>query len=201
VKHVKIVNTSCTNVLWFKLSKSVVNTDEDIICGYQFDLFCKTSCNKSWLSCIKNIFDICGHSNIWNEQIFFHINWLKFTVERRLKDQYIQKWQSDIRESSKGETYGIFKIKFGFEKYLDTLPRKLRTKFIKFRTSNHHLPVETGRWCGTPKNEKTCHICKTGQIADEYHYLLECKSFEYYRRKYSTVNADPVFSRDSMVVF
>jgi hypothetical protein len=33
VKHVKIVNTSCTNVLWFKLSKSVVNTDEDIICG------------------------------------------------------------------------------------------------------------------------------------------------------------------------
>ena len=99
-------------------------------------------------------------------------------------DQYIQKWQSEIRESSKGETYGIFKIKFGFEKYLDTLPKKLRTKFIKFRTSKHHLPVETNRWCGTPKNERTCHICKTGQIADEYHYVLECKSFEYYRRKY-----------------
>jgi hypothetical protein len=33
VKHVKIVNISCTNVLWFKLSKLVVNTDEDIICG------------------------------------------------------------------------------------------------------------------------------------------------------------------------
>jgi hypothetical protein len=46
--------------------------------------------------------------------------------------------------------------------------------------------VETGRWSGTHKDEITCHICKTGQIAEEFHYVnaLERKSFEYYRRKY-----------------
>jgi hypothetical protein len=48
-----------------------------IVCNlyrYQYDFFCKMSYNNSWLSCIKNIFDICGHSNIWNEQVFFLIH-------------------------------------------------------------------------------------------------------------------------------
>ena len=33
LKHVKIINTSCKYVLWFRLSKSFVNTDEDVIFG------------------------------------------------------------------------------------------------------------------------------------------------------------------------
>ena len=55
-------------------------------------------------------------------------------------------------------------ILLGPEKYLNLLPKKFRTIFIKFRTANHHLPIETGRWCGTPKLERTCHICKRDQI-------------------------------------
>ena len=46
-------------------------------------------------------------------------------MEQRLKDQYIQKWQSDIRESSKGQIYNIFKTEFGPEKYLNLLPKNL----------------------------------------------------------------------------
>ena len=51
-------------------------------------------------------------------------------VEQRLKDQYIQKWQSDIRESSKGQIYNIFKTEFGPEKDLNLLPKNFRTIFI-----------------------------------------------------------------------
>ena len=95
---------------------------------------------------------------------------MKTSVEQRLKDQCIQKWQSDIRESSKGQIYNISKTEFGPEKYLNLLPKKFRTIFIKFRTANHHLPIEIGRWCGTPKLERHCHVCNRGQISDEYHY-------------------------------
>ena len=47
------------------------------------------------------------------------------SVEQRLKDQYIQKWQSDIRESSKGQIYNIFKTDFGPEKFLNLLPKEI----------------------------------------------------------------------------
>ena len=67
----------------------------------------------------------------------------------------------------KGEIYNIFKTEFGSEKYLNLLPQKTRTSFIKLRTANHNLPNETGRWCCTPKVERTCHVCNRVQIADE----------------------------------
>ena len=54
---------------------------------------------------------------------------LKTSVEQRLKDQYIQKWQNDIRESSEGQLilYNNLKTEFGPEKYLNLLPTKCRT--------------------------------------------------------------------------
>ena len=32
--------------------------------------------------------------------------------------------------------------------------------------------------------ELTCNVCNRGQIADEYHYILECNVFELQRKKY-----------------
>ena len=171
---------------WNKLLLSPENKIVCILYKYLYEKVCKESYQNAWLSCIRNIFNSCGYSNIWNDQMHFFINnkCLKTSVEQRLKDQYIQKWQSDIRESSKGQIYNIFKTEFGPEKYLNLLPKKFRTIFIKFRTANHHLPIETGRWCGTPKLERTCHVCNRGQIGDEYHYILECNVFGLQRKKY-----------------
>lgn len=73
---------------------------------------------------------------------------------------------------------------FGFEKYIDILPVKIRKNFIKFRTSNHRLPVETGRWytCSIHLNERLCLLCNKGLIADEFHYILECSALEEMRK-------------------
>ena len=102
-----------------------------------------------------------------------------------LNNQYIQKWQSDIRESSKGQihVYNIFETEFGPEKFLNLLPKIFRTILIKFRIANHQLLIETWRWCSIPKLERTCHVCSRGQIADEYHYILECNVCELQRKK------------------
>ena len=58
-----------------------------------------------------------------------------------------------INSSSKGHTYKSFKPIFGYEKYLDILPSKFRKLLVKFRTSNHRLPIETGRWLGIPLDD------------------------------------------------
>ena len=55
---------------------------------------------------------------------------------------------------------------------------------MKFRTTNHHLPVETGRWFNVPYNERLCELCNEAKIGDEYHYLLECSSLSNIRKNY-----------------
>ena len=58
------------------------------------------------------------------------------------------------------------------------------SKIIKYRTGNHRLPVETGRWDDIPLNERKCKICTKDDIGDEYHYLFTCDSFTSDRKLY-----------------
>ena len=55
---------------------------------------------------------------------------------------------------------------------------------MKFRTTNHRLPIETGRWQGLPLCDRICTLCKNNQIADEFHYILECKTLSNVRKNY-----------------
>ena len=109
---------------------------------------------------------------------------LKKTVQQRLRDQFLQKWHDDIVNSSKGIIYRIFKTNFECEEYFSLLPQKLQRIFVKFRTTNHHLPVEVGRWVNTERNERFCTLCNCNEIGDEFHYILECKSLSKLRREF-----------------
>lgn len=130
-----------------------------------------------WMCFLKNILDNCGLSNIWCdiESLQFNIKWIKVTVNQRLKDQFLQKWHNDIFESSKGVIYRIYKTNFQCEHYLTLLPKKLSKILVKVRTTNHHLPVEVGRWSNVHRNERYCNLCNCNKIGDEFHYILECK--------------------------
>jgi len=43
------------------------------------------------------------------------------------------------------------------------------------RTSNLHLPIETGRWANTPRQDRICTLCNEN-IGDEFHILYRCKN-------------------------
>lgn len=79
--------------------------------------------------------------------------------------------------------YRLFKINFGFEHYLTKVPDKLRKFLIQFRTRNHKLPIETGRWRRVPRENRKCHLCNL-DIGDEYHYLLVCRNLNNLRKQY-----------------
>ena len=69
--------------------------------------------SKSTLK-IKHILDDCGLSQFWSNQIAdLHIS---KKVEIILKDQFLQKWNTDLAESSKGRTYSSFKESIHLEK-------------------------------------------------------------------------------------
>ena len=63
--------------------------------------------NSKWVTKVIQILDECGISEIWISQM--PTPNLSKIVAETLKNQFYQKWNSDLNKSSKGRNYGIFK--------------------------------------------------------------------------------------------
>lgn len=133
-----------------------------------------TKCFNSGIT----IFDECGMSNVFASQYFPNINWLVKSIKQRMLDEFLQNWQSSCNNSTKAFNYRlIVDFDFNCQTYLlSSLPFKRLNFLIKLRTSNHKLPVETGRWNDTPYANRNCTLCKS-DLGDEYHYIMVCKAF------------------------
>jgi hypothetical protein len=55
--------------------------------------------------------------------------------------------------------YRIFKENFEFENYFRVLEDKDIYTLCKFRTTNHKLPIETGRWNNIDRVNRICTKC------------------------------------------
>lgn len=140
--------------------------------------------NSKWLLCIQSIFAEVGRPDIWYSQQNCQIRTMGRLIRKILIDQNIQHWNSKASQSSKALTYFCFKQELNFEKYFTLLPRKLYLPLFKFRTGNHKLPVETGRWDGTYISDRKCPLCSINDIGDEYHYIFKCSYFQKERSNY-----------------
>ena len=138
----------------------------------------------AWLNRIRCILNDCGMSYIWNTQNCISDKWLKLVVKNNLVDQFKQTWTSMIEHSSKGDNYKLFKHDLKFEDYLDVLDDKDKFLLVKFRTSNHRLPIEVGRWRNIKRENRICNLCIGRNLGDEFHYLFECPSLSNERKKY-----------------
>ena len=99
-------------------------------------------------------------SNIWHTQKFISHKWLiESTIKLRLTDQFKQNWHSTLQISPKALSYRLFKSEFRIEKYLDILNDKNRFTLCRFKTSNHRLPIEVGRWANVERHNRLCQLC------------------------------------------
>ena len=53
-----------------------------------------------------------------------------------------------------------------------TIPGRMALGCVKFRVGSHNLPIEKGRWCRKPRNERICNTC--GILGDEAHFIFDC---------------------------
>ena len=100
---------------------------------------------------------------------------VKHTVKRILCDQYLQKWNSEKFNLSKGINYRMFKHEFKLENYLLKQSTKNARILCKFRTGNVNLPIVTGRWFNIERDDRICHLCNS-DVGDEFHYIFNCTS-------------------------
>ena len=138
---------------------------------------------SKWLINVKDLVNRNGYGNIWTSNEAINVKWLAKSFKQKQQDQYIQTWSSLVDQSSSGTNYRIFKDKFRMNDYIKVLSNKQVKTLTAFRTRNHRLPVEIGRWSSIPLNERMCFFCDT-EIGDEFHYIFKCPQFSESRSSY-----------------
>ena len=91
-----------------------------------------------------------------------------------LQDQFKQTWIENIQNNSKTLNYRLFKDNLEFENYFDILEDRDLFIFCHFRTVNHKLPIEYGRWNNIQRENRVYNLCNSQDLGDEFHYLLKC---------------------------
>lgn len=138
---------------------------------------------KKWAWQIKSILEHHGLGYVWYSQTEQQIPYL--TIKKRIVDTYRQNWYTEINNSSRLETYSIFKHDFEREKYLNCIPEnKYKIALTRLRTSSHNLAIETGRYDGTPREMRVCQSCTMNVVEDEYHFSLVCPRYRALHIKY-----------------
>ena len=77
----------------------------------------------------------------------------------------------------------MFKDTFGFENYFDILEFRDIYTLCKFRTINHKLPIEIGRWTNIQRDRRNCKLRNSKDLGDEYHYIMMCTEMSVKRNK------------------
>ena len=97
---------------------------------------------------------------------------------------WLQEWNTIVTNSDKCYNYHIFKSNYECEDYIQKLPFKYWRALCRFRTCNHKLPVERGRYSNIPRHRRFCNVCDSDVLGDEMHFILECTGLLELRKQY-----------------
>lgn len=131
----------------------------------------------NWVTHIKKYWLSLGLGDAWYDQSVGNVDLFINILRQRATDIYNQEWHASLSEESRGSLYVTFQNNPSYPLYLEKVKiYKHALALCKFRTFNHKLAIETGRWhkpTPIPLSERTCPHCNV--LGDEYHFILECK--------------------------
>ena len=115
-----------------------------------------------------------------------------------------------VREMSSCFKYCLFKNEHIYENYLEILDPVSRISFIRFRCGNSKIPIVLGRYSNQPIDECLCDLCNSGDVGDEFHYVMKCRFFHadrinlipyYYWRNPSVITFELLFTKNKNLLF
>ena len=171
---------------WLKL----LHTDNVILKRiYQNSLErCKSGSKNNWANKVKTLLDTFGFSDYWLYQNNIDETRFISIFETRLLDCFKQTWSSDIENNRVLKSlYQYIKPNWGLENYIRILNTKQnRSALTKIRISSHNLRIESGRYGRQriERSDRVCTVCNSGEIEDEYHFILICPAYSDFRKNY-----------------
>ena len=128
---------------------------------------------------VKNVLEGCGFAgSLEHQPLPFSTNHFKVALKQCIREQFLQKWSSEINISSKCINYRMFKTSLHLEDYLLTLSYYQRCTMARFRCRNHNLPIEAGCRTNIPRNLRICELCN--DLGDEFYFI--CPRFNEARK-------------------
>ena len=143
-----------------------------------------------WLDQVVNILNETGFSYVFISQLNFDEKFLKNVLLPKIKivvrDQAKQALLEKINNGCSFALYPSIYTPHGVQLYLRKMPPDIWIPLIKIRTSNHKLPIQFHDWkiVFKPREERTCSVCRTGELGDEMHYIMHCPVFQQDREKF-----------------
>ena len=143
-----------------------------------------------WLDQVVHILNETGFSYVFISQLNFDEKFLKKVLLPKIKnvvrDQAKQALLEKINNSCSFAFYPSIYTPHGVQLYLRNMPPDIWIPLIKIRTSNHKLPIQFHSWkiVFKPREERTCSVCRTGELGDEMHYIMHCPVFQQDREKF-----------------
>ena len=179
-RYIKIIK------YWLKLLNADQNRYIRVCYQYQYE---KAERNGDcWGLNVKNLLYSLGFGIVWENQGVG--NELVFISEfkQRCFDVGGQQWHETLAETSKLDTYRLYKNNLNTEDYtLIIKNRKYLSALSRFRCSNHKLQIEAGRHVGLTRDDRICMLCNLNEIENEIHFLLKCPLYDDLRSKYNLV--------------
>ena len=146
-------------------------------------------CNNgaiNWASRVKSLLDMFGFSYVWHDPT--SVDCLNFhnVFKRRAVEVFYQSWSNTISISPSLRLYCYYKKTIVYENYLDFVPKKYRISLSQLRLSSHALRIETGRYGNQriDRHLRTCQLCNSTDIEDEYHCIIICPLYDSIRKKF-----------------
>lgn len=174
---------------WMKVSEDKPSKFSNIIYRVMFQLHKNPNplYNFQWFNKIEQVLSSCNFSNLWRDQENYSTKkLLKNSIFKTLNNLEQQNWLDSVNNNRLCYNYRIFKLSLSFEQYLIELPFVSRVNLSKFRSGNNKLPANKHKFNVTA--DKSCPLCNTGDLGDEFHYILICNFFLNDRKK--CINSD-----------
>jgi hypothetical protein len=140
----------------------------------------------NWVSNIRKLLTDYGFAYVFDNVNNINVELFLSELKYRIVDTFKQETLSTIDNSSMLCLYKHVKTSHSYEQYLDILPRRYRFYFCRLRLSSLPLRIQTGRYSRNriPREERSCLICNSSDIEDEYHFVCICHCYNNIRRKY-----------------
>ena len=125
----------------------------------------------NWSSDMRIVYLLLGMDDIFDSNTVCN----KINVADELSRINNIHWHNEIQNKPKLRTYVLFKNNVNIESYVKKhMQKRTRSCFAQFRLGILPLHIETGRYDNTPLLARTCKLCESEQIEDEYHFLMVC---------------------------